>query len=511
MSDDAEDRPEPRHRFRFADTLLPLVGLTALAPALGRMGFRVADTVTYRYPLEWMEGGTLDVARRLADGDSFYTTPSFEYVPYLYAPLYYELVGVLYQLGAESLPALRAVSVIATLASAGLLYRWAREFCRPGHAIFAPALFLALFELTGRWFHIARTDMVALGWLLLAAYGLKAGTRPIAAVLTGVAIALAVFTKQSSLLALAPLLAYPALAGRRRLGLIAGAAAALTAGALAAAYASTSDGWFLYFVVALPSAHRYDFGGAATYLASHLLSLVPLLALGLLAGRRKPRNERVYLALAASGFLLQAFVGLAHTGGFDNVLLPGAAVLSLLGALGLGNPPNPQDGESIARSSTRRWGQTLRYGPLGLVVVQGALLFALAPPMATPRDPTQFEQFLDDAAPVFHPDLRGVAEGAGLGMAARDVLRAPPADPGRTILEGSLRRELEARPYRAVLLSQEIYFPEGLVPHYCPVGPIAFAPEPIIGAAFAPRYLWLPRTAPELTTRAGSFRCREGL
>jgi hypothetical protein len=46
-------------------------------------------TLNYPFPLEWMEGGTVDVVQRVIRHQPLYTQPTAEYVPYIYPPLYY--------------------------------------------------------------------------------------------------------------------------------------------------------------------------------------------------------------------------------------------------------------------------------------------------------------------------------------------------------------------------------------------------------------------------------------
>ena len=61
------------------------VGLYLLVLCL----FVMFSRLTYPYELEWMEGAMFQVVMRVVDGLPIYTTPSMEYVPPLYAPLYF--------------------------------------------------------------------------------------------------------------------------------------------------------------------------------------------------------------------------------------------------------------------------------------------------------------------------------------------------------------------------------------------------------------------------------------
>jgi hypothetical protein len=98
-------------------TLLAVPGLVQLGVLL----YTVARRLVYPYDLEWMEGGMLAHAARLAEGQSIYPPPSIDFIPYLYTPLYPALLaalggvfGISYQLG-------RAISVAAIVAVCALM------------------------------------------------------------------------------------------------------------------------------------------------------------------------------------------------------------------------------------------------------------------------------------------------------------------------------------------------------------------------------------------------------
>src|SRR5262245_19847897 len=45
--------------------------------------------MSYPYELEWMEGGSLDDVARVLAGQPLYTTPTLQFIPYAYPPLYF--------------------------------------------------------------------------------------------------------------------------------------------------------------------------------------------------------------------------------------------------------------------------------------------------------------------------------------------------------------------------------------------------------------------------------------
>jgi hypothetical protein len=95
---------------------------------LGLMARAIAGRFAYPYDLEWMEGGLLQHAQRITDGQGLYVAPSIDFIPYLYTPLYPGLIsllgsafGITYQLG-------RALSILALLGITALaiaaIVRW---------------------------------------------------------------------------------------------------------------------------------------------------------------------------------------------------------------------------------------------------------------------------------------------------------------------------------------------------------------------------------------------------
>src|ERR1700724_1957007 len=94
---------------RLARVLLVLVSAAALA----NLAFAFARRLAYPYDLEWMEGGMLGHALRLAQGEGIYAEPSARFVSFAYTPPSPIVLWLLAPVtGVGYLPA-RAVSVAA--------------------------------------------------------------------------------------------------------------------------------------------------------------------------------------------------------------------------------------------------------------------------------------------------------------------------------------------------------------------------------------------------------------
>ena len=160
---------------------------------VGTYLFVVYHTLGYPFDLEWMEGGTLDVVTRIRAGEPIYRSPSLEYVAYIYTPFYYIATALSsYALGVDLLSA-RMVSFVATLGTTATIHFLVRHETK-SHAwgFVGAGLFLATYDASGKWFHLARVDNLALfgllasfailrvasGWPLLPALSAGLGCSP---------------------------------------------------------------------------------------------------------------------------------------------------------------------------------------------------------------------------------------------------------------------------------------------------------------------------------------------
>jgi len=156
-------------------------------PALAQivlMAIAIGGRFAYPYDLEWMEGGLLQHAHRIADGQGIYGPPSVDFIPYLYTPLYPGILAVLgsmfdltYQLG-------RAISIAALLGigalAASILIGATRSSTAPvraaslGGALLALGLFAASYPYVEGWYDLVRADTL---FLFLATAGLSMAHR----------------------------------------------------------------------------------------------------------------------------------------------------------------------------------------------------------------------------------------------------------------------------------------------------------------------------------------------
>ena len=98
-----------------------IYGLAATAWAMASFAVSVAGRLAYPYDLEWMEGGLLGHAARLADQQGIYVEPSIDFIPYLYTPLYPALIALVSEMFGLNYVVGRAISLIALAAALGFI------------------------------------------------------------------------------------------------------------------------------------------------------------------------------------------------------------------------------------------------------------------------------------------------------------------------------------------------------------------------------------------------------
>lgn len=289
----------------------------------------VAWTIVPRFaspwPIEWMEGASLQHALRLVQGLPLYAAPSAEFVPYLYPPLSYLPMAVFAWLLGPSLWVGRLVSIAAFAGSLACTGRIAARSTGAGAAGWAAVGLYALgFGYTGAFHDLVRVDSVFALLVLLGLERLSAGSPR-----AGFAwLVLSCFAKQHGVL----FLAAAWLARREERRAIALSAAALAAGVFG--LEAFSDGYFLRYTWFVPQGHGLEPVLLFSYFGVDVLLYLPVLALmvGLRLARKDSALDLGWMLWLAAGLAASA-LGRAHPGGDDNVRLPGFAVLVIAGAI----------------------------------------------------------------------------------------------------------------------------------------------------------------------------------
>ncbi len=439
-----------------------LIAVGLLAPiavyvwiALHRIG--------YPFEIDWMEGGSVELAARVAGGHSLYTAPSLAFVGWTYPPLYYWLAAVVAKVTGVGFLPLRLVSLVASLVSmATLAAIVVRETGERVAGLVAAGLFAATFQISGSWFDTGRVDSMFLALTLLAvAWGRRArGMR--GGVALGLLAFLAFFTKQTALLALLPVLVYLAFA-RTRVGV----PALLTLLGLALASTVVLDGlthgWYRYYVFDELAQQPWAKQVWVSFWVDDVLHKQwPVLILVITGGlslmfrgrarvRLDWRSPSVYYAAATVGLVASAWASRLHTGGYTNVLMPAYAAFALLAGLVCGQ---------LFRDRRR----AAVIGALVAVILLAQLALLAYPPdsqIPTAADRAVGAQLMSRlrALPgpviVFRHPWYATLAGKGVSYAqeeaVHEVLRSA-ATRGARALRASLRVSLDALHVQAVVL-----------------------------------------------------------
>ncbi len=327
-----------------------LRGLIFLLAAFFLLLFLYTALRRMRYPfeLEWIESGILMSVRRIVHGHALYVAPSLDFVPFLYAPLYFYVAAVLTKLTGVTYTTLRLVSTLSTLGSCALIYAFiATETRRRLAAIAGVGLFLACYPLVEAFYDIGRVDSLFVFFMLLALFFSRRG-HPILAALAWV---LCFQTKQTILpVALVLLCAdwqYP----RRILIGLATFMAGL--GASMAWINHATHGWYYFYLFQIAGGFPVVWRQAVLYLPNALLAPVGIaLVLGLAAWASTgvhlgSRTGSFYASVTAILYAAIGFV-VAHQGAAVNALIPvyawtavlfGVALDRLLTRLGRSTDP----------------------------------------------------------------------------------------------------------------------------------------------------------------------------
>jgi hypothetical protein len=295
----------------------------------------VVARIRYPFELEWMEGGALDQVRRMLSGQRLYAQPSLEYVSFVYTPLYFGLSALVSSIAGVSFAALRLVSFVSSLGCLSTIFLLVRRDTGSAFSgIVASCLFAATFRTGGAWFDVARPDSLFLFFLLAALYVLRFGTSVKSHALAGVFVALSFLTKQTALIASLPMMLYSiVLKPRRGLSFVGSALTIIAASTLVLNH--MYDGWYKYYVLDLPAQHSIDSAMIAGFWTKDILAplgiaLAMALFYLLIAFQNSADRSRLIYPVAATGMLGLSWIAKSNLGGYDNVLLPAYAIMSIL-------------------------------------------------------------------------------------------------------------------------------------------------------------------------------------
>jgi len=339
---------------------LSALWLLPIAPALAQLGllfYTALSRVAYPYDLEWMEGGLLGHAARLADRQGIYVEPSIDFIPYLYTPLYPAAIALLSGMFGVSYAVGRVLSLLALVAVLGfVVYAIAREReeeGRPGPqrgaawagAALACGLVAATYPWVDGWFDLVRADsmflaMIVGGLLAIRAWARVPGVPGRRRIMVAAAVlALSFFCKQTGIFYLAAGVGALLVLNWRRLPVFVAVAGAIGLG-VAWLFNRATGGWFWTYIFEVHQAHDFSkdrFLSAFGLVLTHFPIMTAVIAAALIAvgvaalvtSRRPPGSQA--LLYWSPIFALSTLVGaigwgteFAHFNAFIPAMVTGA-------------------------------------------------------------------------------------------------------------------------------------------------------------------------------------------
>jgi len=232
---------------------VPVLGLAMLllVPLVGLWCRRIL----HPFDLEWMEGGMLAHAWRLARGLPLYDAAAADFVPYVYPPGYAAVIAALSTVFPLGYAPARIVSLVGTFAAAGaIVWCGIRQLRDPMMGVLGGFLFLLCYGGSGAFYDLARVDGLAIG-LLAWAIVLGAERRERARIASAVLLVAVFLVKHSYALFGLPMALGIWAQGGFRSALRFCVIAAVPALAATLCLQHVSHGGFLAYVMGVPLAH----------------------------------------------------------------------------------------------------------------------------------------------------------------------------------------------------------------------------------------------------------------
>lgn len=492
---------------RAGELVLASILVLAAAAYLVIYVYIALHRLRYPYELEWIEGGLVDQVGRILAGRSVYGPPSISFTPFLYTPLFFYLAAIPAKIFGVGFFPLRLISFLASLAAIGgifwIVYRDGRSLLA---SILAAGLFAASYRVTGAWLDAARVDSLSIALLVFFWLSIPRNADRGRWALTGALAALMFLTKQTMLAALLPFFLLHLVQFRRgAVWLAAGFVVPVAAATLLLNLAT--GGWYSFYTIDL-LAQQTDWLGRDVIvgfwtndLFRHYAVAIFISLAGIFLLARRDRAQFWKWLTLLVGTVLCSFIARIKEGGYDNVLLPAAAMLAVL--LGIGWDRTVK---SLPRLPT-----ALRSGAVILMMVAAGyqfyhLRYNPLDQIPTPGNYQAGQQFLQYVSGLpgevyipYHPEYAAMAGKQTYAHQAAlwDVLRGQGSNRGKEILIRSITDAVRNHQFSEIILdgAGEWNFLYGLDTNYSAqteVLPSASAPVPLTGWQVSPQTIFLP-------------------
>ena len=294
--------------------------------------------IAYPFDLEWIEGASVGHVARILDGKGLYVSPTIDFVPLAYTPLYYYVSAAFAYVMGLGLAPLRLVSFLSSLGCLLIIMMMARRETGSSFAgLLAAGLYAAAFKLSGGWYDLARVDSLFVLLILISIYILRFYNTLIAYILSGIFIFLAFMTKQTAILISLPLMLNAIIIDKKR-GLIFPITVLLLMGLGTIILNRITNGWFDYYIFTVVSGRPMD-ANMIFFFVWKIIPFVPALIFALFYFfiRHSHANNRqfIFYLMMAAGMVGVPSLSRFQVGTFLNVMMPVDAAIAILFGLGV--------------------------------------------------------------------------------------------------------------------------------------------------------------------------------
>jgi len=427
--------------------------------------------------LEWYESEMYYMMLRVLAGQALYGTPSIEYVPTIYPPLYIYISAALARITGPEFSTLRTVSILSSLGSMVLIGSIVyRETLSRSAGLWAAGLFAATYYASATYLDIGRIDPLFLALFLGSLCALRFFPGMRGCLLAGALLAASALTKQTALVLFAPLCLY-ALIVRPRIQAVCFTGITIAGvGLISLLLNAAADGWYFYYVFALPGQHPVLWNRIGSFWLQQILPVAgPALCLSaayfILVSFKSKREAALLYALVIPAMLGAACMHWMKLGGFKNVLLPAHAALAIGAGLALGAARTSRLRLPVYAAALIQF-SLLWYNPLAFIPGAGSA--------DTVRQSVAAVSTIDGE--VFAPasgylaDMAGKKHSAHIGF-INDILWGRPG-PVRNQLISEIKSAIREKRFAAILLDRPFSaFQRDIEAHYDLCPQYAAAPE----------------------------------
>jgi len=294
----------------------------------------------FPFELVLFEGGVIEHVRRIICGQRIYVSPTLGFAPFLYPPFYYYVLAVIAKVFGLSLIPLRLFTFLLSLANFLLIFLFVKKESKNIFAGFlACCLFAATFRIGNLVFDIVKNDTLFLFLLLSALYFLKFGKSRKSCLLSGLLIALAYLTKQTTLAIITIILVYPFIVRMNyAFSFLATVIVTVISSSLFLNY--LNHGWYNYYVFYLAASLGMIKRQATLFLGERFLlslSIALITAIFYIFTQAiKPKNKNfIFYSLLCLSMIGGSFIATLYRGTSSNSFLPAYATVAILFGLGI--------------------------------------------------------------------------------------------------------------------------------------------------------------------------------